>query len=97
MSVFSRFHAVLSKILGLAEADTTEFLAALEEHLTPIVQQAREQLLADVKTLIDEGRVDATALAAAVVAEVDKILGHASVPAPAPAAPATPEAPATTS
>jgi hypothetical protein len=98
MSVITRIHDVFGRLFGIAEQDTEEFLNAVAEHLAPIVQQARAELLTDVKKLIDEGKVDATVLAAAVVAEVDKILGHTSVPAePAPAPPAAPEAPTTTS
>jgi hypothetical protein len=97
MSVITRIHDVFGRLFGIAEQDTEEFLNAVAEHLTPIVQQAREELLADVKKLIDEGKVDATTLAAAVVAEVDKLLGHASVPTEPAPAPAAPEAPTTTS
>ncbi|MBX7464955.1 hypothetical protein K1Y80_02515 [Streptomyces sp. MAG02] len=85
-----RLHAFLNRFISVGKTDVENVIIGIEEHLTPLIDQARADLLADVRSLLADARVDEQKLAAAVAAEVPKLLGN--TPAPGPVAPPAPQA-----
>ncbi|MEV5944432.1 hypothetical protein [Streptomyces sp. NPDC051994] len=86
-----RLHALISRFATIGKADVEEVVAAAESHLLPVIEQARAEIVADLGHLIAEAKVDEQKLAAAVAAEVAKLLNHPAAPA-APVEPTAPQA-----
>ncbi|MFD7016122.1 hypothetical protein [Streptomyces sp. NPDC059928] len=90
-----RLHAFLNRFISVGKNDVENVIMGVEEHLAPLIAQARTELLADVKALYAEAKVDEQKLATLVAAEVAKLLGHTPAqptPSPAPVEPPAPQA-----
>lgn len=71
-----RLHAFLNRFVAVGKTDVENVIMGVEEHLAPFIEQARAELLADIKALYDEAKADGQTLAAEIAAEVAKILGN---------------------
>ena len=85
-----RLHAFLNRFVSVGKTDVENVITGVEEHLAPIVEQARTELLADIKALYAEAKADEQKMAAEIAAELAKLFGNP--PAPAPAEPPAPQA-----
>ncbi|MEV5944398.1 hypothetical protein [Streptomyces sp. NPDC051994] len=85
-----RLHAFLNRFVSVGKTDVENVIIGIEEHLAPLIDQARTELLDDIKALYAEAKADEQKLATEIAAEVAKLLGN--TPAPAPVAPPAPQA-----
>lgn len=77
-----RLHNLLSRFASIGKTDVENVIKSVEEHVAPFVEQARTELLADIKALYAEARVDEKKMAAEIAAELSKLFGSTSAPAP---------------
>ncbi|RCH70461.1 hypothetical protein DT019_02950 [Streptomyces sp. SDr-06] len=81
-ALVDHLHNLLSRFASIGKADIEQVVTAVEEHLAPLLDQARTELLADLQKLIADMKTDEAKLAA----EIAKLLGNAPVEPPAPQA-----------
>lgn len=80
-----RLHAFLNRFASIGKTDVEQVVTAVEEHVAPFVEQARTELLADIKALYAEAKADEKKLAAEIAAELNKLFGNAPTPVEPPA------------
>lgn len=80
-----RLHNLLSRFASIGKTDVENVIKGVEEHVAPFVEQARTELLADIKALYAEARADEQKMAAEIAAELNKLFGNAPTPVEPPA------------
>ena len=95
MSAFTdRLHALIARFTSIGKADVEEIVTAAEEHLVPLLDNARAGLLGDVKSLVSEAVAEAKHLESEALADIkaelvaiQALLTQQPAPAAAPAEP----------